>query len=96
MKHTISRKSSVLTSPIEDQNGLLIYDAERKANIFNTFFSSIAQGDNNLEIPENNIPQYPDIPNLTIYPNMVNKLLKELNVNKATGPDKIGNRILKE
>jgi hypothetical protein len=40
--------------------------------------------------------QYPQMPNIIITENGINKLLQNINIHKASGPDNIHGRILKE
>ena len=47
------------------------------------------------DIPEPNVPNYPAMPEIHVSDEVVFKLMSNLNVNKASGPDHIPSRILK-
>ena len=89
-------KKPVINSPLSI-NGELISDNLKKADLFNDYFikqSSIDES--NVRIPY--LPRFcnTNIPTKTVESSEVFKILNTLNINKATGPDQIGNRILKE
>ena len=69
-------------------------DNRCKAEILNKQFKSVFTAEDPNLPPEsgNNIPTMPDI---VIFPEGVEKLLGNLDPNKATGPDNIGPRVLK-
>ncbi len=83
-------------APLVNSQGLLVYDAEVKADIFNEFYAGISTIENNDDqIPSNNIANGPLLENITILQNDVYELLSKLKLNKATGPDNIGNTLLR-
>ena len=47
-------------------------------------------------IPDKGDSPYPDLPEITIHPDGVRKLLHNINPHKATGPDNIPGQLLKE
>ena len=47
-------------------------------------------------IPDKGDSPYPDLPEITIHPDGVRKLLQNINPHKATGPDNIPGQLLKE
>jgi hypothetical protein len=47
-------------------------------------------------IPNKGQRKYPQMPNIIITENGINKLLQNINIHKASGPDNIHGRILKE
>ena len=68
-------------------------DNRCKAEILNTQFKSVfTTEDPNL--PRESGSDIPPLPDINIFPEGVEKLLKKLDPNKATGPDGIGTRIL--
>ena len=74
----------------------LFADAGSKARTLNAQFQSVFTRDT----PENadiklHEPKYPSIPDLSISPLGVRKLLADLNPSKASGPDQIPARLLK-
>ena len=87
-----SRKVDSVGIPTLRDGAKLEADNTSKAEILNRQFKSVfTTEDSNLpHEPGNNIPPMPDI---TISPEGVEKLLKNLDPNKATGPDNIGPRI---
>ena len=93
---TLMNKKPVINSPLSI-NGELISDNLKKADLFNDHFikqSSIDES--NVRIPY--LPRFcnTNIPTETVESSEVFKILNTTNINKATGPDQIGNRILKE
>lgn len=91
-----SSTSSKYSAPLRKQNKL-ITDPQTKARLFNEFFASQTSVDpalvRDLEPPPAAISTISD-PVFTEFE--VFKLLIGLNTNKATGPDGIGNKLLKE
>ena len=81
---SLSVDSSMVTSPMD------------KANLLNQQFSSVFTDENLDSIPVTEGPNLPDMPSITILPEGVLKLLRNLNPSKATGPDAIPAKILKE
>ena len=51
--------------------------------------------ENTDHLPTMSLPRYPNIENITISIEGVEKLLDSINIHKASGPDKIPNIILK-
>ena len=89
-------KKHVINSPLSI-NGELISDNLKKADLFNDYFIKQSSIDEfNVRIPY--LPRFrnTNIPIKTVESSEVFKILNTLNTNKATGPDQIGNRILKE
>ena len=95
-KSLIGRKTHLTIPPII-LNGNVIHKQCEKANIFNNYFAE------QCTIPPGN---YPDLPPLKLQTNAyieplqvtsreVYEVLINLNETKASGPDKLGNRILK-
>ena len=67
-----------------------------KAEILSRQYTSVFTQDNPLE-PVPDVPySLPSMPDINIEENGILKLLKEVNVHKAIGPDLIPNRILKD
>ena len=77
-------------------NGKLYQDSQSKAEILNNQFKSVfTKEDPKERNPELSEPCYPEITELNITIPGVEKLLKALNVNKASGPDSIPNKVLR-
>ena len=70
---------------------------EEKAQALNAQFSSVfTSSDASSMLPDKGASPYEPIQNLHISPPGVNKQLKELNINKASGPDEIPARMLRD
>jgi hypothetical protein len=78
-------------------NGLTFSDSTTKANIvLNSQFSSVFTSEDLSNMPDMGVSSTPEIPPIIIHHNDVMKLLTSLNPHKATGPDSILARLLKE
>ena len=70
--------------------------AEDKAEVLQSQFTSVfTKEDTSIPLPTD-YKELPTMPNVVIHPNGVKKLLDDLDCNKATGPDLIPTRVLKE
>ncbi len=78
------------------KNGTLHSDSAAKANILNSQFQSVFTPDDGTETPRLEGESYPEINRLVITQEGVRKLLDKINPNKASGPDNIPGRVLKE
>ena len=82
--------------PILIDNDIAISDNREKANLLNSFFSSQANiDDSNVYRQQLAIPSVV-MHNILITPDEVNSILKSLPQGKASGPDGVDNRILRE
>ena len=71
--------------------------ATDKAEVLQTQYLSVFTRDNMLQSLPSNYEQFPAMPKINIHPSGVKKLLDDLGTaNKATGPDLIPSRVLKE
>lgn len=95
------KSSNVGVAPLKE-NGHLISDPKRQAQILNSQFQSVfSEGrgynqdefNNKCAMPPHNSPVLEDI---TITVQGVRKLLTNLDPNKASGPDNLSTRVLKE
>ena len=77
-------------------NGCTYSDNYTKCNILNQYFASVFTVDNSLNTPMSSTSLFPDIPAISVTLNGVIKLLQNLKPYKASGPDKIPTRLLKE
>ena len=90
------RRDNVGIPPLRNVNGRLCEEAHEKAEIMAKQYNSVFTKDNpHVPTPEI-LYCLPRMPEITIDVNGVMKLLQELKVNKAPGPDLIPNRVLKE
>ena len=80
------------------KNGILHQDSKSKAELLNDQFKSVFTKENAQEpLPEVSEPKYPSISdiNIEVHVHGVVQLLTNLNINKASGPDNIVNKVLK-
>ena len=78
------------------KDGQLIADTKQKANILNNQFQSVFTTETSNNIPDKGTSPHPEIQSLTITTTGIEKLLSNINPHKASGPDNISGRILKE
>ena len=78
------------------KDGITHVEAQAKAEILNEQFSSVFTQENNSPLPDLGDSPYPDSPSITVTVKGVLKLLQGLNPHKATGPDNISSRFLRE
>ena len=90
------RKENIGIPPLVDKNGRLCEESQDKAEILCEQYTSVFTKDDG-RVPVPTVPyNLPSMLHLTIDANGVNKLLTEVNINKANGPDLIPNTVLKE
>ena len=91
-------KSHSGISPLKDKDDKIINEDEAKANILNDFFSSVFTREqiDNLPQIETKIPYKDHCTEINVSVEEVEKKLRQLNPNKAQGPDKIPSQILRE
>jgi hypothetical protein len=75
-------------------NGTLFSDSKLKADILNKQFTSVFTSEDTTNVPPPVTPKV-NVPHITINRNGLLKLLKDINVHKATGPDNISGMLLK-
>ena len=78
------------------RDGISHVDAQTKAEILNDQFSSVFTREDHSSMPDLGESKYPEAPSINVNVNGVRKLLQGLNPHKATGPDTISSRFLKE
>ncbi len=76
-------------------NGQLISDNTSKADILNKQFESVFTHEDTTHMPCIDKQHYPQMPDINITVDGVEKLLSDLDPGKATGPDGVPARILK-
>ncbi len=89
-------KENTGVAPLQTKHGGTTNDSQAKAEILNEQFKSVFTKHDDDDMPEMEGPEYEEIDKLEINVKGVEKLLKNLKVNKAPGPDDIPARILKE
>ena len=78
------------------KNGMLQSDTTTKANILNEQFQNAFTTITDTPIPDKGPSPHPTMPDFNITLEGVEKLTKNINPHKASGPDEINGRILKE
>ena len=89
------RKDNSGIAPLKE-NGKIYADPIDKANILNRQYASVFTHEDQGNIPSIQGNPFPSMPAINISQEGVMKLLKKLNLQKATGPDGISARILKD
>ena len=77
------------------ENGILETDTLDKANICNRQFQSAFTRESDTEIPSKGTSPFTPMGEITVDPNGVLKLLNNLKIHKASGPDGLSARVLK-
>ena len=78
------------------ENGILKTDTLDKANICNRQFESAFTHESDTEIPSKGTSPFTPMGEITVDPKGALKLLNNLNIHKASGPDGLSSRVLKE
>ena len=78
------------------ENGILKTDSKEKANICNRQFQSAFTREDDSDPPSKGASPFSSMGDITVDPKRVTKLLDGLNVHKASGPDGLNARVLKE
>jgi hypothetical protein len=89
------KQDNIGVSPLKG-NGQLVNDSKRKADILINQFKSIFTREENKTLPKTTKHISRSIPDLEIRSEGIEKILKNINPFKASEPDNIPNRILKE
>ena len=90
------RTDSCDVAPLK-RDGIAYSDVRMKANILNNQFTSVFTSDDPLQpLPDLGPIPHPAVSGITIAQEGVRKLLCHLNPHKATGPDQVSPRLLKE
>ena len=89
------RKDNSGVAPLKE-NGKMHADPLDKSNILNRQYESTFTREDETNIPQPEGQPYPPMPDIEISREGVLKLLKKINPNKASGPDMIPARILKD
>ena len=77
-------------------NDLVVTDGIDKAEVLNSYFQSVFTHELDTELPDKGPSPYPSMSNIDITTQGTAKLLNGLNIHKASGPDLISTRFLKE
>ena len=91
------RTDSSGVAPLKDTTGTTHSESSKKADILNSQFSSVFNKDERGDtIPDKGPSPHCDMPAICVGVEGVYKILTNLQIHKATGPDNIPCRILKE
>jgi len=71
-------------------------DSQEKADLLANYFSSVFTQENMTHIPALSGDTFPSIPQIEVHTDGVVQLLSNIQVNKASGPDNLPARFLKE
>ena len=82
--------------PLNTPDGNTTDVSQDKAEILNNYFRSVYTHEDTANIPNLSGNPYPEMPPINVTPEGVEKLLADLQPNKASGPDQLPARILKE
>ncbi len=95
-KYIKSRKQDTMGIGTLKNNGVLAETAEQKAEKLNNQFTSVFTTENTTNMPSKGNSPFKPMKDIKISEKGVEKALNRLNPSKATGPDKVPVRILKE
>ena len=95
-KYIKSRKQDTMGIGTLKNNGVLAETAEQKAEMLNSQFTSVFTTENTTNMPSKGNSPFKPMKDIKISEKGVEKELNRLNPCKATGPDKVPVRILKE
>jgi hypothetical protein len=96
-KELIGKKSSDSVPSLQNFTGEYICNDVGKCNMFNRCFASQSSvDDRNADLPDPLLCTDATLDNLFVDEEEVRKVICDLNVSKAMGPDGIGNRFIKE
>ena len=90
------RKDSAGIPALKNEDCILVTDNIKKAELLNKQFKSVFTQEDTDHLPQITKRKFPGMPEINVNVNGVQKLLSELNIHKATGPDDIPSRILKD
>ena len=90
------RRDNCGVSPLRDHEGKLCSAPSDKANILNKQYESVFTKEDSSDIPTPSGEPLPEMDAIEISEEGVEKLLKNLNLHKAGGPDGLPAKVLKE
>ena len=91
------RSDTTGVSPLKGQDGITYSDSQKKADILNDQFASVFNHDEDPScIVDKGPSPYPAMKKIVVSESGVCKLLSNLQIHKATGPDDIPARLLKD
>ena len=90
------KKDSSTVGPLRNSEGILQSDAATQATLLNNQFASVFTDEDTTDMPDLNHAPFSDMDTIVIHENGVAKMLRNIKPHKATGPDEIPARLLKE
>ena len=90
------KKDSFGIPSLKNESGILVMENKQKAALLNRQFESVFTDEDLDHMPQINKPNFPPMPEIEINVAGVEKLLSKLKIHKATGPDGVPSRILRE
>ena len=95
-KYIKARRNDNIGVAAIKNDGIFCHDSKTKADLLNHKFKSVFTMDDDTDhLPTTSHPKYPNIEDITISIEGVEKLIDNINIHKASGPDKIPNIIPK-
>ena len=95
-KYIKARRNDNIGVAAIKNNGILYHDSKVEAELVSHQLKSVFTMDDDTDhLPTMSHPKYPNIENITISIEGAEKLLDNINIHKASGPDKISYIILK-
>jgi hypothetical protein len=80
-------------APLKNTDGLLYSDTQTQAEILNHQFHAVYTRENTSNIPSKGKSSYQSMTHIKVRSKGVMKLVRGLNIHKATGPDQIPTRL---
>ena len=90
------RKDNLGIISLRNEDDNLVSTGKEKVHILNKHFQSVFTDEDLSNMPSPANSDIPDMPKFVIHTEGVEKLLKNINVKKANGPDEISSWVLKE
>ena len=89
------RQESTGVAPLKNKDGFIHSDSSSKVEILNDQFVSAYTREDKSNIPKKGTSDHPTMDSIRVHRNGVLKLLRDLKIHKATGPDEVPAFILK-
>lgn len=96
-KYVKSKSSASRDFPrLVDNEGMVYDNDSAKAELFNSYFSSVFTAEDTSSIPTPTVLSNSNLSSITISPDIVLKYLQKINTSKSAGPDGIHSKVLYE
>ena len=83
------RQEPTGVAPLKNKDGFIHSDSSSKVEILNDQFVSAYTREDKSNIPKKGSSNHPTMDSIRVHPNGVLKLLRDLKIHKATGPDEV-------